>query len=69
MVNEIIEEIKSLIVIGGLPTLGFLMGSITAKCCDLIDMKVAGIGGLVGGIIAIIFILRRIYKILESRLF
>lgn len=64
MHKYVIEEIKSLVVLGGLPTVGYIFGSIIAVCCGFVGGVIPGVCALVGTILAIVITLRRILKLL-----
>jgi hypothetical protein len=64
-----IEEIKSLVVLGGLPTVGFILGSVVEKACSLPDMTAPGVGALIGCAISIGLVVRRIYLTVENGIF
>lgn len=63
------EEVKSLIVLGGLPTVGFVIGSVVAQIGAHQDMTAAGVGALIGAVISISLVIHRIYVTLKKGIF
>ena len=60
------EEIKSLIAIGGLTAVGYTVGAIISTCCDSTNMLIQGIGALIGAVIGIGLIIRRMVKAIRN---